>query len=159
MPETTLPDYYEILQVSPRAELVTAHDILSDPAQRATYDVRYERVRETHWKIFNQESATSEISNDARIRLAILSLLYVARRNDVSEPGIGIIELERVLNVPENVLEFQMWYLRENGWVERLVSGHIAITAPGVDKLFELGGPYKAGPHLLQPGDTVEEPA
>jgi hypothetical protein len=183
MPDSPVPDYYEILQISPRAdtetvervfrhlakryhpdnrdsgnadkfaELVTAHDVLSDPVQRASYDVRYERVRETRWRIFNQDSATSEIANDARLRLSILSILYVTRRNNVMEPGVGIVELERVLAVPGSVLEFQMWYLRENGWVERLTSGHFAITAPGVDKLFELGGPRKTGPQLLKGGE------
>jgi curved DNA-binding protein CbpA len=187
MPDQHLPDFYEILQVSPRAdsetiervfrhlakryhpdnhdsgnaekfsELVTAHDVLADPVQRAAYDVSYERVREARWRIFNQDSATNEIANDARIRLAVLSLLYVARRNNVLEPGIGVIELERVLSVPGSVLEFQMWYLRENGWVERLTSGHFAITAPGVDKLFELGGPRKTGPHLLKEGERIAQ--
>ena len=187
MPDTPLADYYEILQVSPRAdretiervfrhlanryhpdnrdsgdadkfsELVAAHDVLCDAAKRAAYDVSYERVRESRWRIFNQDSATGEIANDARVRLAILSLLYVARRNNILEPGVGIIELERVLSVPVSVLEFQMWYLRENGWVERLVSGHFAITAPGVDKLFELGGPQKTGPHLLKEGERIAQ--
>ena len=187
MPHTPGPDYYEILQVSPRAdretiervfrhlakryhpdnhesgnaekfaELVSAYDTLSDESKRASYDVSYERDRQTRWKIFNQSTATSEISNDARIRLAILSLLYVARRNNVLEPGVGIIELERILSVPSAILEFQMWYLRENGWVERLTSGHFAITAPGVDKLFDLGGPQKAGPHLLSKGEPIAQ--
>jgi len=187
MPDSPLPDYYEILQVSPRAdretiervfrhlanryhpdnresgnaekfaELVSAHDVLSDAAQRASYDVSYERVREARWRIFSQDSATSEIANDSRVRLAILSLLYVARRNNILEPGVGIIELEKILSVPTGLLEFQMWYLRENGWVERLTSGHFAITAPGVDKLFELGGPQKAGPALLKEGEPVAQ--
>jgi hypothetical protein len=180
-----LPDYYDILQVSPRADsetiervfrhlakryhpdnqdsgdagkfsdLVAANDVLSDPAKRAAYDVSYERVRESRWRIFNQDSATSEISNDSRVRVAILSLLYVARRNNVLEPGVGIIELERVLSVPASAIEFQMWYLRENEWVERLTSGHMAITAAGVDRLFELGGPHKTGPHLLKEGERM----
>ena len=187
MPESPVPDHYEVLQVSPRAdretiervfrhlanryhpdnresgnadkfaELVTAHDVLSDASKRASYDVSYERIREARWKIFNQDTATSEIANDARIRLAILSLLYVARRNNVLEPGVGIIELEKVLSVPSSILEFQMWYLRENGWVERLTSGHFAITAGGVDKLFELGGPHKTGPHLLKEGEAAPQ--
>ena len=187
MPESPLPDYYEILQVSPRAdretiervfrhlanryhpdnrdsgdankfsELVEANDVLSDASKRAEYDVSYERIRESRWRIFNQDSATSDIASDARVRLAILSLLYVARRNSVTEPGIGIIELERVLSVPNAVIDFQMWYLRENGWVERLTSGHFAITAPGVDKLFDLGGPHKGGPHLLKEGDRAAQ--
>lgn len=187
MPDSPLPDYYETLQVSPRAdretiervfrhlanryhpdnrdsgdankfsELVEAHNVLADAAKRAAYDVSYERIRESRWRIFNQDSATGEIANDARVRLAILSLLYVARRNNVLEPGVGIIELERVLAVPVPVLEFQMWYLRENTWVERLISGHFAITATGVDKLFELGGPHKAGPHLLKEGERIAQ--
>lgn len=185
MPENPLPDYYEILQCSPRAdnetiervfrhlanryhpdnqesgnaekfsELVAAHDVLADPVQRAAYDVSYERVREARWKVFNQDSASSEIASDARLKLAILSLLYVARRNNHSEPGMGTIELERILASPIEHLEFQMWYLRETGAVERLTSGHFAITALGVDKLFELGGPYKSGPQLLTEGDGV----
>ncbi len=186
MPEKPLPDYYEILQCSPRAdnetiervfrhlanryhpdnrdsgnsekfaELVEAHDILADPAQRAAYDVRYDRVREARWKIFDQDNASSEIANDARLRLAVLSLLYVARRNNHLEPGVGTVELERVLNTPLEHLEFQMWYLRETNAVERLTSGHFAITAQGVDKLFELGGPYRAGPQLLTEGDAAK---
>ncbi len=187
MPDSPLHDYYEILQISPRADsetiervfrhlakryhpdnqdsgdaekftaLVNAHTVLSDPAQRASYDVSYDRVREEHWRIFKQDTATHEIANDSRVRLAALSLLYVARRNNIREAGIGVLELERVLSVPQELLEFHLWYLRENGWVERLTDGHFAITAPGVDKLFELGGPGKAGPHLLKEGDKVEQ--
>jgi curved DNA-binding protein CbpA len=191
MADSSLPDHYETLQVSPHAdretiervfrhlanryhpdnkesgdsdkfsELVNAHQVLSDPASRAAYDVHYEQVRETRWKIFNQESAVSEITSDSRVRVAILSLLYVARRNDPSEPGIGIVELERVLACPQHVLQFQLWYLRENTWVERLVTGHFAITASGVDKLFELGGPGRTRPFLLNEGtlDTEREKA
>lgn len=183
MPDTRV-DYYEVLQLSSRAdrdtiervfrllakrfhpdntetgdadrfgELVEAYDVLSDPEQRAKYDANYERVREARWRLFDQDAATSEVAADRRIRLALLSILYVARRNDPIEPGIGIAELERLLGCTEQVVRFHVWYLRENGWLERLTSGHFAITAPGVDRLFELGGPAKAGPQLLKKGDT-----
>ena len=190
MPNSSLPDYYEILQISPRAdaetidrvfrhlarryhpdnqesgnaekfsELVDAHTVLSDPAQRAAFDVQYDRVRETRWRVFNQESAVNEIAADQRLRVAILSLLYVARRNNYMEPGVGIMELEKILDAADNVLQFQLWYLRESGFVDRLTTGHFAITAPGVDHLFALGGPHRGKPFLLQEGDkqdTVSE--
>jgi curved DNA-binding protein CbpA len=184
MADSPLPDYYEVLQVSSSAEpetiervfrllanryhpdnqdsgnadkfteLMNAHTTLCDPVKRAAYDVSYERIRETHWRIFNQDTATNDIAADGRVRAGILSLLYVARRNDYKEPGVGVIELERVLGCPGEILQFQMWYLRENGWVERLTTGHFAITAAGVDKLFDLGGPHKKGALLLRKGRT-----
>lgn len=180
-----LNDYYEVLQVSPRAdretiervfrhlakryhpdnqdsgdadkfaELVEANNVLSNPERRATYDLNYERVRETRWKIFDQTSSTSDIASDNRLRVALLSLLYIARRNNLTEPGVGIMELERLLSVPAGLLNFQTWYLRENGWIERLVSGTWAITALGVDKLFELGGPGTTRPYLLREGEAI----
>lgn len=180
MPETCDIDFYEVLQVSPRAdretiervfrhlahryhpdnldsgdadrftEVVNAHTVLSDEMQRAKYDARYEDRRQIRWRIFNQDTTASEVASDTRIRIAILSLLYVARRNNLREPGLGTIEFERMLGCATSTLEFHLWYLRENGWVTRLESGHLAITAAGVDKFFELGGPPQRGPYLLE---------
>ncbi len=185
MADSPLTDNYEILQVSPRAdnetiervfrhlakryhpdnqetgdadrfsELVNAYRVVSDPEQRAKYDVSYDRIHEAHWRIFDQDSTTNEVATDARIRLAMLSLLYITRRTSPNEPGLGAVEIERVLSVPQNAIGFHFWYLRENGWIERLQTGHFAITAPGVDRLFDLGGPTKAGPHLLKGGDIA----
>ena len=178
--ETPLPDYYEVLQVSPRAdretiervfrhlarryhpdtqetgnearftELANANAVLSDPVRRAEYDATYERVREARWRIFNQDSAANDIDNDSRLRRALLSILYVARRNDASDPGVGVIEIERLLDCSQTTIEFHTWYLKENLWIERLVTGHLAITAKGVDHLIDLGGVRKPGPHLLR---------
>src|SRR5688500_13408109 len=107
-----LPDHYQNLQVSPCAEretiervfrhlakryhpdnqdsgnsdtftrVVEAYHVLTDPEQRARYDLTYEQVKAAQWRIFDQETTHSEIVADARIRKAILALLYVARRND-----------------------------------------------------------------------------
>jgi len=185
--DTPLPDYYEAMQVSPRAdqetiervfrhlarryhpdtqdsgneskftELVNANDVLSDPARRVEYDANYERVREARWRIFKQDSAASDITNDSRIRRALLSILYVARRNDTNNPGVGVIEIERLLDCAESTINFHTWYLRENGWIERLITGHYAISAGGVDHLIELGGVRKPRPHLLRRSNEGED--
>ncbi|HEY8166771.1 MAG TPA: J domain-containing protein, partial [Gemmatimonadaceae bacterium] len=169
MPEPHLPDYYEVLQVSPRAdrdtiervyrflanrwhpdnldtgdaerfsEIVDAYRILSDADARAKYDLTYEKVRESRWKLFGQESVQNDVASDARVRHAILSILYVVRRNNPTEPGVGSVELERLIGCPEPMIRFHLWYMRENTWVTRLDTGHLAITALGVDKLFDLG--------------------
>jgi len=180
MPNPEMKDYYEILQVSPRAdhdtiervfrylahrlhpdnretgdserftEIAEAYDVLSSAVKRAKYDVSYESVRETRWRLFSKQTADDDIATDTRIRLAIMSILYVVRRNNPSEPGVGPMDLERLLECPEPVMKFHCWYLKENNWIVRLETGFLAITATGVDRLFELGGPGQAKPLITR---------
>jgi curved DNA-binding protein CbpA len=181
-----LPDHYENLQVSPRADrdtiervfrhlakryhpdnqdsgdtdtftrIVEAYRVLTDPEQRARYDLTYEQVKAAQWRIFDQETTRSEIAADARIRNAILALLYVARRNDCANPAIGAVELERTLGCPESVMAFHVWYLREQGLIKRNESGGFAITAAGVDRVLEQGGPGKPHLNLISAGEPTE---
>jgi curved DNA-binding protein len=160
-------DYYEILQLSPNADLetiervfrmlakryhpdngstsdvnkfntlVNGYRLLSDPEKRAAYDVRYEKERALKWKLFQEGSSSEGLETDGRIQQGILSLLYVTRRRDASNPGMGILELERVLGCPEKHMEFHIWYLKEKGWIERTDNGGFAITAEGVDAATE----------------------
>lgn len=182
MSELEQPDHYETLQVSPRADnetihrvfrhlakrfhpdnpesgdperfraVVAAFDILSVPERRAGYDAGYERAREARWRIFDQQTVVNDIASDRRIRSAILSLLYTARRNDVDRPGVGSMELERVLGCPEEHMKFHVWYLKENGWVQRLENGLLAITSAGVDVVLDSGGPNQTSLQLLAGG-------
>ncbi|HEU4697593.1 MAG TPA: DnaJ domain-containing protein [Gemmatimonadales bacterium] len=183
MADAEFADHYEVLQVSPRAdqetiqrvfrhlakrfhpdnvesgdaarfaELVEAFRVLSDPELRAHYDVRYERVREARWRVFDQESACDDLEGDRRLRAALLSALYTARRNDANRPGVGSVELERLLGCPEEHMRFHVWYLKENGWIQRLENGQLAITAAGVDRVLDQGGPLRrTGANLLEAG-------
>ena len=188
MTATQLVDLYEILQVSPRADrdtiervfrhlakryhpdnkdsgnadmfsqIVEANRVLTDPEQRARYDIAYERVKAEQWRIFDQETTRSEVAADARIRNAILALTYVARRNDSVNPGVGSLELERTLGCPESLMAFHLWYLREQGLIKRNESGGFAITAAGVDYVLERGGPEKPQTNLISAGERVGEP-
>lgn len=158
-------DYYEVLQVSPNAsaetvervyrllakryhpdnpqtgdptkfgELQKAFETLSDPTERASYDVVYDEQRSVTWQVFQQSDANDRRAEDRRLFHAVLSLLYAARRRDPDRGGIGSVMLERMLNVPQEHLQFPLWYLRQKGWVERLETGYLAITVDGIDKL------------------------
>jgi curved DNA-binding protein CbpA len=175
-------DYYEVLQVSPRAdgdtiervfrhlalrlhpdnpdsgdagrfsEVVTAYRTLSDPEARAKYDAGYGDSRRKHWKIFDQVAATHNVEADRRIRLALLTVLYQARRRDVDRPGMGIIDMEQILDSPEETMKFHLWYLKERGWIQRMDTGAFCITADGIDELNSQDIPWAGEVHRLTSG-------
>ncbi len=165
MSDSTFVDHYETLQLSPNAsaemiervyralakryhpdngetgsvdrftEVQSAFETLSDPIRRAAYDVKYDENRQITWKIFKQEKAGDHRAEDRRLFHGILSLLYIARRRDPQNGGLGGVSMEKMLGCPQEHLDFPIWYLKQRGLIERLESGYFAITADGVDKL------------------------
>jgi curved DNA-binding protein CbpA len=160
-------DYYEVLQLSPNADMDTidrvfrilakryhpdnkdtgniekfnvineAHQHLSDKEKRAAYDVHYEENRATLIKIFDDASSTDGFDDDTRIFDAILSLLYTSRRHDVDHAGMGVLNLEKFLGCPAQHLEFHVWYLKQKGLIERTDNGLLAITVAGIDHVIQ----------------------
>jgi curved DNA-binding protein len=162
-------DYYEDLQVSPNADLetiervyrllakryhpdnsstgnsekfsiiTTAYKVLSDVEKRAAFDAKYEDLRNQRLKSLSNISSSEGFENNQQIRDAILSILYIDRRENPSDSGVGSWRLEKLLEWPEKILEFHIWYLKEKGWIQRIDNGGYAITASGVDVVEENG--------------------
>lgn len=179
MSDAKFIDYYELLQLSPNADsetiervfrhlakkfhpdhtefpdtdrfsqVVEAHRTLADPETRAGYDAKYQHYWNRKWGIASEASRQSAFGDDRLARERLLSLLYVQRRRDMSAPGLGDLEIARLLSSPAELLEFHIWYLKAKGWVERLDSGLFAITAAGVDQV-ERGRLRLAPDHLLE---------
>jgi len=157
-------DYYELLEMSPNAnsetverifryfamryhpdnqqtgnearfsEIVEAHNVLKDPVKRAQYDIAYQEHSGLRLKLAGEASDTKGVERDAMVQAKLLSLLYVKRRQDVTNPGIGDVELERLSGCPPEHLEFHLWYMKAKGWISRIENGTIAITVEGVDR-------------------------
>ena len=160
--EREFVDYYELLQLSPNADdgmirrafrhlakqyhpdtpggsaesfnrLVEAHQVLADPESRAAYDARHQRHWQTKWAVASEAFDPSSHGDDEGIRSRLLSLFYTQRRSNMSNPGMGGVELARLAGCPYEIIEFHLWYLREKNWIQRLETGLLAITADGVD--------------------------
>ena len=164
MEASTFIDYYEILEISPNANsgtidrmfrylaqryhpdnqdtgdrlrfdvIVEAYNTLKDPVKRAQYDIQHKNHSAFRWKLVEEASDSKGIERDVDIQNKLLSILYVKRRQNISDPGIGDLELERLLGCPAEHLEFHIWYLKEKGWIERTENGMLAITVEGVDR-------------------------
>ena len=157
-------DYYEVLQISPNAnsetierifryfakryhpdnqetgdesrfnEIIEAHNALKDPVKRAQYDVQYRNHAGDRRELLEEVRDTKGIEADVLIQDKLLTLLYVKRRKEVHNPGIGDSELERLLGCPLEHLEFHLWYLKAKGWIAKTENGTFAITIEGVDR-------------------------
>ena len=126
-------------------EIHTAYEVLMDPQRRAEFDVQYDRNKSMQWQLFSQESALGTPENDERIINGMLSVLYVARRRNPESGGMGTLELEGMLGVPREHLEFPLWILKKRGWTEVLDTGQIAITIEGIDRAGAEGQAHQDG--------------
>ena len=128
------PDHSDQTNNDQFIKIVEAYEVLSDPETRAGYDARYQDYWNRKWKLASVASDMSEIGDDKVARERILSLLYVQRRRTMKSPGLGETEMSRLLNTSLELAEFHLWHIKPKGWVKRLETGHLEITALGVDQ-------------------------
>ena len=140
-------DYYEVLQISPRAELETikrvfkllavrvhpdnptsgdadqfrlikeAYETLSDASKRQAYDLALEDLAQEPLPMFELSEFAVGVDGEVNRRIGILCLLYNSRRANEDKPGLSIMDLERLMGFPREHLAFSVWYLRHKQYV------------------------------------------
>jgi curved DNA-binding protein len=162
-------DCYEIMQLSPNADMETvervyrllaqryhpdnrqtgsaeifirlseAHRILTDPELRAGYDARHREAKRLHWKIFDQARAATGHEAEKRKRQGILSLLHAKTLEDPERGAISLLAFEELLGCPREHLQAALWYLRGKGYIERSDNARYTITVEGFDAVEQVG--------------------
>lgn len=156
-------NYYEFLQISPKADLSViqrvyrmmaarfhpdnpetgdsekflilraAHDTLSDPQRRIAYDAHLESVKPVAQPIFRMKEFVIGIEGELNRRLGVLALLYNHRRTSPQTPALSLFDLEKVMDLPRELLEFAVWYLRSKQYITFGDNCEVALTAVGAD--------------------------
>lgn len=156
-------DYYELLQISPNAELETiervyrmlaaryhpdnqhtgdvdkfvlltrAHETLTDPELRQTYDLHYKQQYSEPIELFEMKEFAAGIDGEPNRRMGILCLLYNRRRSNPDDPGLSVLEFESMMSLPREHLVFTMWYLKDRDCIRQDERSDYVITATGVD--------------------------
>jgi len=163
MEQKEFVDYYELMQISPNAEMETiqrvyrllaaryhpdnpetadadrfmllnqAYNVLSDPESRAAYDMTYQTGRTAPIEIFNLKEFAMGMSGEHNRRMGILCLLYNRRRTDPDKPGMSLLDFEKVMSFPREHLIFTIWYLQSKGLLQQGEQSDFAVSAEGVD--------------------------
>ena len=158
-----LPNYYELLQISPNADPETIHrifqfmavrlhpdnpqtgdaekfmvvkeayDILSDPSLRAEYDAAREMSALQPAPLSTAVDFMDTVEGELNRRLALLALLYNQRRTEPDRPQLSLHEVEKLMGFPRDYLEFSIWYVHKKGYITRSDNSAFALTADGVD--------------------------
>lgn len=161
--EDAVVDYYTFLQISPKSDwptiqriyrimasrfhpdnpetgdvekfmiLQAAHEALSDPKRRATYDASLQSRDTGPLPIFELSEFVNGIDGEANRRLGVLSLLYNRRRTSPYSPGISLFDLEKRMGMPREYLEFTTWYLKSKQYVSFGDNSELVLTVLGVD--------------------------
>lgn len=158
-----IPDYYEFLQISPKADAETIHrvfrfqaarlhpdnpdtgdaekffllkqayDVLSNPERRAEYDAARKNGVSESLPLSTWIDFMDDIEGELNRRLAVLAVLYFQRRANPYEPEVSLLDIERRMGFPRDYLEFTAWYLRNKGYITRADNSDFTLTAEGVD--------------------------
>jgi curved DNA-binding protein CbpA len=158
-----IPDYYEFLQISPKAEPATIHrvyrflagrlhpdnpgtgdaerflllkqafDVLSDPKRRAEYDATYKKEAPQPVPLSTSIDFMDTIDGELNRRLAVLALLYIQRRTNPYNPEVSLAEVETRMGFPRDYLQFTTWYLSNKKYITQADNSDFTLTALGVD--------------------------
>jgi curved DNA-binding protein CbpA len=158
-------NYYDLMQINPRAEIETvqrvyrilaarydpknsqtgdperfrmlteAYEVLSNPAKRSAYDRWLESSQAAPLSIFLGKEFTDGIDAEAKIRVGVLCLLYAKRRANPDFAALSLLDMENLMAFPRERLLFAIWYLRAKRYVVQDDRSSFIISAEGVDFL------------------------
>ena len=158
-------NYYDLLQIHPRAEMETvqrvfklfaaryhpdnqqtgdaerfrqireAFEVLSNAESRAAYDQNLEFNQPTALPVFQSKEFTDGIDAEAKLRIGVLCLLYSKRRANSDLSALSMLDLENLMAFPREHLQFSIWYLKGRRFITQDDRSSFVITPEGVDFL------------------------
>jgi curved DNA-binding protein CbpA len=129
------PDNRETGNEARFREITEAYQVLSNPEKRAQFDANHQRQRKDRWRLV---AAGAESENNFEleqiVRLTVLEALYTKRRMEPQNPGIFLLELERMIGRPREHLEFTIWFLAQKKLINT-DDARMYLTADGAEYL------------------------
>ena len=181
--QTAFVDWYEVLGVAPDAtdesikrvfhlvasrfhpdnqdsgdldrflRVKTAFEVLSDEQRRKAFDEELRIHNKEPLPVFLSREFTSGVGGEHNRRLGMLCLLYNQRKLNPIVPGLSVLQLERLMFMPREHLEFTVWYLKQKKLVGVDDRSSLTITSEGIDFVEENLPREETVQKLLKAGD------
>lgn len=117
------------------AAVTLAYEVLADPEARRAFDtVRGGPAKESAPE-FSGTKFFDRIRSETSRRNAVLCVLYDWRQQKPFTPSLALRQLEGLLGVTSEELDFTLWYLKQRGMVRSDDKSSLLITVEGMDYL------------------------
>src|SRR5487761_2220299 len=134
-----------------------AFEVLCDPELRAAFDKIKGIDREAGGPKFSGVEFFDALGRGAILRSAVLCLLYDRMRLKSFKPTLSMRNMEAMLRVKGEDLNFALWYLKKRNYVLNDDKSALAITVEGMDYL-EQNRPSEAEVMSFIRLDAVADP-
>lgn len=110
-----------------------AYEVLSDPAARAAFDSLRPSDDKADAPQFSGMSFFTSGEGETARRRAVLCVMYDRSRQKPIRPGLSMRNLEMMLNLTTEQLQFAVWYLKARGLAMSDDKSQLMITVEGMD--------------------------
>jgi curved DNA-binding protein CbpA len=138
--------------------LTQAFEVLSDPALRESFDQVKGVDKEGGNPKFSGAEFFDALEQSAGLRAAVLCILYDRMRVKSFKPSLSMRNLEGMLHVKGEALNFGLWYLKKRGFVFNDDKSSLAITVEGMDYLEQNRPSADVVMHFIKP-ESLANPA
>lgn len=131
----------------------TAFEVLSDERRRKDFDEALRVHNKEPLPIFLSREFADGVGGEHNRRLGMLCLLYNQRKLNPVTPSMTVLQLERLMFMPREHLEFTVWYLKQKKMAQMDDRSALTITSEGIDFVEENLPREETVQKLLKAGD------
>lgn len=112
-----------------------AYEVLSDPGARQAFDELRGGPKQEAPPKFSGPEFFEAISGELTRRQCLLCMLYDRRRLKPATPGLSLRQIESMMQITHEELQFSIWYLKQRGYVASDDKSNVTITVQGMEHL------------------------
>ncbi len=127
------PDNQETGDLTRFLEVKQAYETLSNTELRREFDRQVKEHSQDPLPIFLSRDFAEGVQGEFNRRLGILCLLYNQRKLNPSAPSLSVLQLEALMAIPREHLDFTTWYLKQKRLVLPDDRSSLQITSDGID--------------------------
>jgi curved DNA-binding protein CbpA len=135
-------------------KIKSAFELLSDPQRRKEFDQELQRHSKEPMPVFLNRTFADGVEGEHNRRLGMLCLLYNQRKLNPISPGLSVLQLEHLMFMPREHLEFAVWYLKQKKLIQMDDRSSLIVTSEGIDYVEENLPREETVRKLLQPGSA-----